>query len=277
MKLLKLNPTVRETNRYLDRLVSILKSKHGGVSNEDFEHELVTTTGIGWKQVKNYKNHPKPQDRLKDNALVLKYIVQERNKDKGRKAIRGLTAATFLILASTLIYWYASKPNQMEQFVVHQIPRPVLNPSSADLGEVNEVKVTRTLLRIPSKGWVFRLGPIKHSKIPLEKFTCSVNEGLGSKTCSSIDMASKDPLQAFVLLDGEVITRYSILAYKLEDIKDLKAQLKGLLGDDMKGFPAGDKNIDQVTIARGDENIMISGSNPLKGMRPYLSVLVNFK
>ena len=90
MKLFRFNPTIRETNQYLSKTVDDLLKKHGGVSDEDFERDLVATTGIGWKQVKNYKNHPKPGERLKDNSIVIKFVRERRKQNTGRKVRLGI-------------------------------------------------------------------------------------------------------------------------------------------------------------------------------------------
>ncbi len=269
MKLFQLNPTIREANKYLSETVEVLTAKHGGVSSEDFEKELVSITGIGWKQVKNYKNHPKPSERLKDNALVLKFIRQKQNQDTGRK-IRLFFAYTIPLIAVVFsIYWYVSKPREIEQFVIHEVP-----PSA----HTTEAKETRIFLKLPSKSWLFRLGPTNQSDIPLDKFTCSDLQGMGMKNCSYNEASGVDGLQAVIILDGGVIRRYTIMAFNSDDVQSLMGQLSKLLGDKIKKFPAEGKQIDDITVDLENESVRLMGSHSnQKSMRTYLSVVVSLK
>ncbi len=269
VKLFQLNPTIREANKYLSETVEVLTAKHGGVSSEDFEKELVSITGIGWKQVKNYKNHPKPSERLKDNALVLKFIRQKQSQDKGRKVRRFLIYAVSLIAFVFLIYWYVSKPREIEQFVVHQVP-----PSA----HTTESKETKIFLKLSSKGWLFRLGPTNQSDIPLDKFICSDLQGMNMKNCSYNEVSGVNGLQVAIILDGGIIRRYTIMAFNPDDVHNLMGQLSKLLGDKIRKFPAEDKQIDDITVNLENESIQLMGSHQSqKNMRSYLSVMVSLK
>ena len=78
-------PTIKEANRYLDKLADELLAKHGS-QNEAFEAEILAITGISNRQRKNYKNHPQPRkERLKQNSLVIKYIRDCQKRDKRRQ------------------------------------------------------------------------------------------------------------------------------------------------------------------------------------------------
>lgn len=269
VKLFQLNPSIRETNKYLSETVEALTAKHGGVSSEDFEKELVSITGIGWKQVKNYKNHPKPGERLKDNALVLKFIRQKQNQDTGRKIRRFLAYTAPLVVLVFSVYWYVSKPREIEQFVVHQVP-----PSA----HATEAKETRIFLKLSSKGWLFRLGPTSQSDIPLDKFSCLDLQGMTMKNCSYNEASGVDGLQVAIILDGGVIRRYTIIAFNSEDVQSLMGQLSKLLGDKIKKFPAEDKQMDDITVDLENESVRLMGSHPnQKSMRTYLSVVVSLK
>lgn len=268
MKLFRFNPTIREANKYLSETVDILAAKYGGVSNEDFEKELVATTGIGWKQVKNYKNHPKPNERLKDNAVVLKFVLQKRSRDTGRRVRRLFAYGVSVTVVVSLVYWYATRPREIEQFVVHEVP-----PSA----HTTETKETHVFLKLPSRNWLLRLGPLNQSKFPLDKFVCMDNPGTGTKNCSFNEITSTGNFQAFVLIDGGVVRRYSVLSFDPTEVKNLMEQLSELLGDKIKRFPATDKMIDDINVDMGNESVRLTGSDPKQGARPYLSVVVSLK
>lgn len=264
----QLNPTIQEANKYLSETVGILSAKHGGVSNEEFEKELVAITGIGWKQVKNYKNHPKPSERLKNNAIVLKYILQKRAQDNGRKIRIVLSYSVSIALVAWCVYWYTTTPREVEQFVVHEVP-----PGA----HTTEVKATRIFLKLSSRNWLLRLGPLNQSKLPLDKFMCVENSGTGTKNCSFNEITSLGNFQTFVLLDGGIIRRYSVLSFDQKDVENMMGQLSELLGDKIQGFPAADKLVDDINVKLENESVRLTGSHPKQGARPYLSVVVSLK
>lgn len=80
--LVSTDPTVKELCSYLDVVIEELLKKHGKLSHPDFDTELQEITGIGWKQVKNYKNHPKQNQTIADNSKVLEFCLTSRKKNK---------------------------------------------------------------------------------------------------------------------------------------------------------------------------------------------------
>lgn len=260
----RINPTIREANKYLSGTVDALLKKHGGVSNEDFERDLVNATGIGWKQVKNYKNHPKPGERLKDNAVVLRFVLQARARDTGRKVRRITTKAVAVLALAYAVFWYATAPKKIEQFVIHEVP-----PNAHS----SEVVDTRVFLTLPSKSWMFRLGPLEHSSLPVDKFTCLDNQGGGTRSCSF----RESDVQATVVLDGDMVRRYTIVAFRSEDIAELKGRLVDLLGERVSRFPASDKPLDEVSITAGKESVHLMATAAGHHMRPMLSVTVSLQ
>lgn len=264
MKLFRINPTIRETNKYLSETTEILLKKHGMVSSEEFEKDLVEKTGIGWKQVKNYKNHPKPGDRLKDNAVVLKFVVNARARDTKRKVRRTVTVCIGVIAVAYTTYHFAMIPKKIEQFIVHEAPPKAFS---------SEVAETRIFLTVPSKDWLFRLGPLEHSRIPINMFTCFDIQGTGTKNCSFRGPST----EATLILDGNFVRRYSLLSFEPEDISNLKEQLVNLLGEKIDRFPANDKQLDALTIAAGNESINLQATGSNSKMRAMLSVTVSLK
>lgn len=163
---LKINPSVRETNKYLKVVIDQLLEKHGKVSNPDFENELAEITGIGWKQVKNYKNHPRPSQRLKDNSKVLSFILQSRGNDKLRKVkLAFLTIG--LIIGGTYVIYFILTPLLKPKYKVLTLDNS-LNMSLPISKEVNY----ESSFIIPVENWVIALGHIKDSQINLDKFDC---------------------------------------------------------------------------------------------------------
>lgn len=103
---LRLNPTVREINRYLSPVIENLLEKHKKVSNPDFENELKQITGIGYRQARNYKHHPKPLSRVNDNALIIPFVLNCRKQDQNRKY--KLILFIFLGLILSILGFYKS-------------------------------------------------------------------------------------------------------------------------------------------------------------------------
>lgn len=260
----RFNPTIREANKYLSEIVDALLKKHGGVSNEDFERNLVNTTGIGWKQVKNYKNHPKPSERLKDNAVVLKFVLAARAKDTSRKVRRISIMSISIATAVYAVYWYATKPNKVEQFIVHEVPPGV---------QKSKVAETKVHLTLPSKNWLFRLGPMEHSRVPIDRFTCFDIQGTRTRNCSFRD----SNLQATLIIDGNIVRRYSIITYALKDVTELHKQLSEILGDQLAEFPAASKPLDERTIVTGNDLLNLIATSPGHNMRTMLTVTVSLK
>ena len=217
MNLFRINPTIRETNRYLNKTVEALLKKHGNVSNEEFEKELVAVTGIGWKRVKDYKNHPKPGQRLKDNSLVVKYVRECRRRDKTRRFIRIGVAVVGAFTLVTFSYYFLTKPKPVEQFVIHEAPPTA--PHKIDNVE------TKVFIEVPSRGWLFRVGPMKHSKIPLDKFICAKMPTMNLTNCSLNEMSKEGVFQAAILIDGDIVRKFTVMTFNQEDIDAIRTQL----------------------------------------------------
>ena len=81
MKIMKIPITVKEVSYRLEIEVAKLLEIHKKVSNPDFEADLIKNTGIGWKQVKNYKNHPKQFQIVRDNAKIIEFVERSRFDD----------------------------------------------------------------------------------------------------------------------------------------------------------------------------------------------------
>ena len=91
--------TVGEVNKYLSKTINMLLTKYGKVSNPSFEEELEEITGIRWKQVKNYKNHPKPNSVVNINSKIQRFVFEQRKEDK----IRTLLPYAIILTISTMI------------------------------------------------------------------------------------------------------------------------------------------------------------------------------
>jgi hypothetical protein len=90
--------TYREVDQHLTRVVDELLLKHGSVTNPAFEAELESITGIGWKQVKNYKNHPRPAQTVAENSKVKKFIYHSRKSYRLQQTKRLLPASVAIVL-----------------------------------------------------------------------------------------------------------------------------------------------------------------------------------
>ena len=263
----RFNPTIRETNKYLDNTVGELLKKHGNVSNPDFEKELIAITGIGWKQVKNYKNHPKPHQRLKDNSVVIKYVRSCRQKDTWRKARLFSLAASGLIAVISISYWYITKPKEVERFVVHEFP-----PTPPQ--DIENIE-TRVFLKVKSKGWLFRLGPVAHSSIEFEKFSCVDQPVTGLKKCSYNEASESGIMQASVLLDGTFIRKFTLMTFDIGDISSLVNQLSDKTDEQIIRLPAGKQDMREQHFKVGKETVNIWMSQSNVGNRESLTVSVS--
>ena len=162
----RLNPTVREINRYLSPLIEELTRKHVKVSNPEFEEELKALTGIGWKQVKNYKNHPKPGQRLNDNASINEFVYKSRKQDKKRTII----IATILILLIFIFLFLCTRAYYaITQEKVVILKQPVgLNPVSISIKDITPTIV----LSVPTQDLELKLGSLKNQHINTSMYSC---------------------------------------------------------------------------------------------------------
>ena len=263
MKLFRFNPTIRETNQYLSKTVDDLLKKHGGVSNEDFERDLVAATGIRWKQVKNYKNHPKPGERLKDNSVVIKFIRERRKQDTGRKVRLGILAVAGFAIVVAFGYRFFTTPNTIEAFAVHEV---------AQLPPTYDKLETKVFLKV--RDFVLRLGPIKHSKVPLEKFNCSKLPAVGLTNCSLSETSSAGLFQIVLILDRDFVRRYSVISVDPLDIEKLREQLGDRVDRSLASVDS--KSLSQKQFKVGDESIQVISNPPGPGSRAMLNVSVSF-
>lgn len=259
----RFNPTIRETNQYLSKTVDDLLKKHGGVSNEDFERDLVAATGIGWKQVKNYKNHPKPGERLKDNSIVIKFIRERRKQDTSRKVRLGALAVVGFGIIVAFGYRYITTPKTIEAFAVHEVAQL---PPNYDKLE------TKVFLEV--RDFVLRLGPIKHSKIPLDKFSCSKISAEGLTNCTFSETDTVGLFQIVLILDHDFVRRYSVVSVDPLEIKKMREQLAARVD---RGFASEDsKPLSQKQFKIGDENIQVISSPSGRNSRAMINVSVSF-
>ncbi|MBL7670757.1 MAG: hypothetical protein JNM39_09740 [Bdellovibrionaceae bacterium] len=264
MKLFRFNPTIRETNKYLSKTVDELLKKHGGVSNEDFERDIVATTGIGWKQVKNYKNHPKPNERLKDNSVVVKYIRECRAKDIFRRIRFYALAFSGIAVVGFIFYRYVTALKTVEAFAVHEVAQPL--PPNYDKLE------TKVFLEV--RDFVLRLGPIKHSKVPLEKFSCSKLPVVGLTNCTFSVTNSSGLFQIVLILDHDFVRRFSVVSVEPSEIEKLREQLGDRVNKEIAAVDP--KPLSQKQFKVGDESVEIISNPAGPGSRAMLNVSVSF-
>lgn len=240
--LFKINPTIRETNKYLNEIVRELLKKHGQVSSEEFEKELIAITGISYKQVKNYKNDPKPNRRLKDNAIVLKFVRERRKKDaKKRAAILSLKVVIILTLIGFAIHNWPTKEDS-KVFIVD-------NSNSVVDQHINDSKLKTAnfhiKMKLPQLDWMLRLGPIENSDFDLDKFECiSAEENL--KSCAY--KLNNNDLSVSILISESMIERYSISTYNSSNVENLESQVNELI----KGLQRVENNTTKAFIYKSD-------------------------
>lgn len=238
MILFNFNPTIRETNKYLNEIVEELLKKHGQVSNEEFEKELVAITGISYKQVKNYKNDPKPNRRLKDNAIVLKFVRERRKKDaKKRALILGIKVMTILAAIGFAIHQWPSKEDS-KVYVINN------SPVETDL-KLDESKLQaadlHAKIKLPKVGWTVKLGPLTNSKLDLDEFDCKAVES-NLKNCE-YKLNDNDLRFSFSII-GPIIERISVSTYDSKSVEVLERQALDLIQNFTKvDNPSGTSSI----------------------------------
>lgn len=262
MKWFQLNPTIKETNKYLDRVVEDLKKRHGGVSSEEFEKALVDTTGISWKQVKNYKNHPKPSERLKNNSLVIRYIREAQRKDKIRAFKLYAYAVTAIALVFGGLIYYLTSPSKIDTFAVQKV---------IELLPKDYTKLTAKIA-IDLDELTLRLGPIAHSKFPIELFNCTKVPASSLQHCEFKDNL-KSPAIITAVLDSGIITNFSFRTTDEELIKKISLQLSKQVDKSLSAISAGSVFDRQFTV--GDEVVEIRTT--LTGHAKIIAAMVYFK
>ncbi|MGE4130241.1 MAG: hypothetical protein AB7F86_01315 [Bdellovibrionales bacterium] len=239
-----------------------LQRKHGNVSNEDFERELTEIAGIGYKQVKNYKNHPKPGHRLKDNAVVIKFVRERQRLDTGRKVRRAIVMGLFVIALVGGAYRALTAPRKIESFAIHEVPVPVSEP--------DRMVESKVFIEVPSTGWLLRLGPIKNTRIPMERFTCDKIVGMQQENCQFVGAN----LQVTIIKDGDLIKRYTILSTAADDAADIERQLLGKAGQPRQPATNAKEPIQSQSYKVGDETVNVMRTEKGPGTIDSISVTV---
>lgn len=221
MRLFQFNPTIKETSKYLQETVDQLLKKHGSVSNPDFEKELIETTGIAYKQIKNYKNHPKPSQRIKDNAIVIKFVREKRKQNRLKiYAVNGIKIGSLIIAAvAAWLFWPKSPSTPQKIYVINGTPAET-SPPSIPPGNESELRIG---LRIPKVGWLLRLGEAAESKFDESKFKCSAIAGTKQMRCKHGN--AQAPVSVSYLKEGTVIQQISVSSYNSDAVNDLEAQV----------------------------------------------------
>lgn len=222
MRLFQFNPTIKETSKYLQETVDQLLKKHGSVSNPDFEKELIETTGIAYKQIKNYKNHPKPNQRIKDNAIVIKFVREKRKQNRLKiYAANGIRTVPLIIVAILAWhFWPKSQPVAEKIYVINGTPVES-PPQSMPPGKESELRIS---IRIPKTTWLLRLGEISESKLDEGKFKCVTVLEANQFRCK-YDGDAQTPVSVSYLKEGSIIQQISVSSYNSESVNDLEAQV----------------------------------------------------
>lgn len=220
MRLFQFNPTIKETSKYLQETVDQLLKKHGSVSNPDFEKELIETTGIAYKQIKNYKNHPKPNQRIKDNAIVIKFVREKRKQNRLKiYAANGLKTVPLVIAAAAAWYlWPKAPPAPQKIYVINGTPVETPPPSMPQ-GNESELRIS---LKIPKLGWLLRLGEMAESKFDEKQFKCSAIFGTEQMRCK---YGGGAPVSISYLKEGSIVQQISVSSYNSGAVSDLEEQV----------------------------------------------------
>ena len=251
--------SVREANKYLDRVVEELKLKHEKVSHEDFDNDLEAITGIRWKQVKNYKNHPKPDQEIQDNSKVKTFIYEQRKKDKTHLAKRvGVFAIGLSICVFILCRLFMS--NETVKIVQMKTGETKL-----------KFTTTKLALTIPGLSQDIKLGMDKKSLTDLRCHSVQVSNSL----CTfPIDGEVKGELTLYFISD--VLSRATLFTHNKNLFESQKVNLLKELIDFKKseGFYA--KELSTAHYQKGMEKVSFTSPGPLmpKNASPLIYIIM---
>lgn len=212
MKKIKMPVTVKEVSYHLTKEVDRLLVVHKKVSNPDFEAELLKNTGIGWKQVKNYKNHPKQFQIVNDNAKILEFVEGARSKDNYYQLkILGLCSSILMLILCLI--WLGFKllynPTPATYLVVtNKLPAQEIGLKTSKKDIAGNPKFEPTLFNIPETSQKVRVGKIEDSGFNIKEFSCSEMESINSQNCQR--MLSKASTLTF-LISNQFVYKFTYL------------------------------------------------------------------
>lgn len=258
-------PTHKETARYLDLVIEDLKKTHQP-SSEEFEKELIKTTGIGVRQARTYRNSPTPNARLKGNSTVLPFVLEMQSKDlKRRWRIRGAWGIT-LVGVVGLAVWLATRPTKPETFGIR-----ALNLESATTDKIINAKIQ---FPMPGTSKTLSVGPVKNLPFDRKDLRCNDILGSGMQTCKvSGDGTDTARPGVTLLIQGEVVTRVTVMTSQLDQVESIRKSLKGQIGTDLVTQDLTPKEFD---LPDERVSVMIAPSQ-LPGFRPMISATVSLK
>ena len=259
-------PTFRETARYLDAVLDELKKKHGASSGENFERDLVALTGIGSRQVRTYKNGPNQGQRLKENSLVLKFVLEARKKDTRRKVRIGVLNLVMFLGIGGFIGWLIFKPTPIQSFGIREVR---LSPQPTDRPIVSKIN-----LKIAGHPWVLRTGPLKALRLDRGRLSCTYPIGQGFQNCNFIESDSNGSLQFSIILDGEIVKTYTIITTRPTEVESIRRQLRAQF-DSFKPAAQKGTQLHKQEFKVGDEKVNILSSPEGPGWRPAMTVTVS--
>ena len=218
--------TVREVNKYLSSVVDELTAKHGNVTSTEFEQELENKTGIKWKQVKNYRNHPTPGQVIRPNSKIKTFIYASRR----RALIRRLRSRTTLVSALLVVTILAAAYHF--GFRERQSVVPILTSAIIEKTEVAPLPVNapyRPGLKflVPDMGVTFRLGKIT-AEMKGVKWEDTVEKSGEFKKFTYRNTLGDPPtfLRIEIVTKGDDVTEVEVRGSRPGLVANLKAQIE---------------------------------------------------
>ena len=250
--------SVRDANKYLDRVVLELKLKHEKISHEDFDNDLESITGIRWKQVKNYKNHPKPGQEIQDNSKVKQFIFEQRRKDKFHIAKRAGILVASLVLGVLVVSNVFSPKESVT--IVKVLPS----------GKVASITNTKIAFSVPELAAKIRLGMDKKSLGTTNCHTVQTSDEL-----CAFEFSEKEKGRISFYLMNDVLLRTTLMTENKKTYDSIYNSLKPVLEGfkQSKGFYV--KELETTNYQKGSERIVFSAPGPLmpKGASPLVYMI----
>lgn len=263
----KNNPKVRDVNKALDKVINELLEKHGKISNPDFEKELEVITGIGYKQVKNYKNHPRPDSRINGNSKILPFAMKNC-QDETRLTFLVNQKKKILILGTVLIFsilsYYAlfSEDNLNHEHQIDNIEKFMSDESPL---AIKDGDFTPIEFHLKKEGIRVSLGSSKKS-IYGQSFRCTrflVNK----EQCQTIINRGLSFAQVSLTISDKRIT---IIAIATND-KDISDEINDNLDSYLEHFELKNKNSSNTVYSNKNTAIEISKMDgPVFTYRAYI-------
>lgn len=232
--------TVREVNKYLSAVIDELLVKHGKVSNPGFESELEQITGIHWKQVKNYRNHPQQDLAVSDNAKVKKFVLSQRRKSLLGKLLHRrvwvpVATIVFLVIGVLMIRLWTKNWRAPITKVAESVP------AKKQVSIPPEIFKGRIKIYIQKYKMSFQLGPIDPNLAGFQEMVCQpvdsgqIKPDSDKRVCMFSNDANRWNLFQFqITLKNESVISFGLVTDNPKWLNEWRSQVEKQISSPLK-------------------------------------------